>query len=145
MEKTNIIENALELLKKELEVKHSNKIPSKEILDYLIKKAEDDEDFSKRVLIEKKSFKECLDYVFQEVRKLLMERKTFWLDDPEVYGMAEDYYISDDVKFDKPEPRPVSIPKSTTTKSAVQSGLEKLKAMSKVEVKEQEQITLFGL
>lgn len=137
MENTNFIENAVELLKKELELKQSPLMPM-EVLHYLIEKCENDEEFSKRVLIEKKSYKECTEYVLQEVMKLL-NKQNGHLADPVVYGLAESYYILDEVKIDKPEVKQISIPTKSNYKPIVPTKLVK----TQVKVNE-EQISLFG-
>ncbi|MCQ4924916.1 PcfK-like family protein [Tissierella carlieri] len=89
-------EEAIELLKGELEKEHSPMVPATPIINYLISKCKCDENFATRIILEKKSLKECLDYVLQEVKKKLNNRNG-QIPDQEVYDIAETYYILDEV------------------------------------------------
>lgn len=93
---------AVDMLEKELEKKHSPYVPAIPIINYLISKCKDDAEFAKRVTLENKTLEECLEYVLQEVKKKL-NNKSGWIDDQEVYDMAVTYYVSDDIKIEKPE------------------------------------------
>lgn len=102
-------EDALKLLKGELENEHDKMIPAKPILNYLINKTEDDREFAERVLLEEKTVKDCFKYVLQEVKKAL-NNKNGYLPDQVVYDMAIDYFVLDGELIEKaPEP-----PKRTT-------------------------------
>ena len=108
-----MLENAINILNEELEKKHSPMVPAVPIINYLISKCENNEEFAKRIDLENKSIKECFKYVLQEVKKKL-NNKNGWIDDPEVYGMAEYYYLSDENLIEKPEPKVMDVPKTTT-------------------------------
>lgn len=108
-----MLEKAINLLNKELEKEHSPMVPAVPIINYLISKCGNDEEFAERIVLENKSIKECFEYVLQEVKKKL-NNKNGWIDDPEVYGMAEYYYLSDENLIEKPEPKVMDVPKTTT-------------------------------
>lgn len=91
----------ISLLREELTKEHSPMVPAVPIIDYLISKCECDKEFSERITLEKKSLKECLEYVLQEVKKKLKNGNGY-IPDPEVYAMAETYYILDEVAIEKP-------------------------------------------
>lgn len=114
-----MLKNAVNLLKEELEKEHLPMVPAVPIINYLIARCEDDKIFSERILLEEKSIKECFEYVLQEVKKKL-NNKNGWIDDPEVYAMAEYYYLSDEENLiEKPEPRVIDIPKTNTNNRPV--------------------------
>lgn len=125
--------SAMQILKEGLEEKYHRSIPAAPIINYLIDKCEHDEGFSKRIVLENKSIKECFEYVLKEVLKRLNGSNMGWIDDSEVYAMAEEYYILDEVKIEKP--KPVSIPKTKTNKVVAQT--------KKVEIKGKEQLSIF--
>ena len=126
---------ALNIFKNGLEEEHDDMVPAEPTLQYLISKCEEDNNFYERVLLENKKVKECMQYVLQEVKKKL-ENKNGYLPREEVFGMAEEYYLSDDIKIDKPKPR------STPTINRTNN----VSVQAKVEEKpEREQISLFGM
>lgn len=106
-------ENAVKTFEGELGNKHDNMVPAKPILNYLIAKAKEDEEFAARVMLEEKTVKECFQYVMQEVRKAL-KSKSGYLEDQAVYDMATDYFTLDGELIEKvPEP-----PKRDTNRQA---------------------------
>lgn len=114
-----MLEKAINLLNDELKKEHSEMVPAVPIINYLISKCENSEEFAERIVLENKSLKECFEYVLQEVKKKL-NNKNGWIDDPEVYGMAEHYYLSDEEGLiEKPEPRIIDIPKTNTNNKTV--------------------------
>ncbi len=113
-----MLENAINILNEELEKKHSPMVPAVPIINYLISKCENNEEFAKRIVLENKSIKECFKYVLQEVKKKL-NNKNGWIDDQEVYDMAETYYLSDEDLIEKPKPRVMDIPKTNTNNRTV--------------------------
>lgn len=108
-------EDAIELLKVEIENEHDKMIPAEPILNYLIAKAKDDREFSQRVMLEGKTVKKCFEYVLQEVKKAL-DSKSGYLEDQIVYNMAVDYFVLEGELVEKaPEPpkkenKSVSVP-----------------------------------
>lgn len=94
---------AIEKLTVELSKEHNRAVPSIPILNYLIAQVEENEELASRITLENKTIKECFEYVLQEVRKLL-DGKNGWLDDQEVYDLAINYFISDDIEIKKPKP-----------------------------------------
>lgn len=129
-------------LEKDLKKEHSRMVPAEPIIKYLISKCQVDEEFSKRITLEKKSIKECLVYVLQEVKKILNNQNGH-VPDPEVYAMAESYYILDEVvieksEYEKAKERIKDIPKTTNQTE------NKITVIPKTQVKkEKEQISLF--
>lgn len=113
-----MLEKAINLLNKELEKEHSPMVPAVPIINYLISKCGNNEEFAKRIVLENKSIKECFKYVLQEVKKKL-NNKNGWIDDQEVYDMAETYYLSDEDLIEKPKPRVMDIPKTNTNNRTV--------------------------
>lgn len=132
-------EEAIELLKGELEKEHSPMVPATPIINYLISKCKCDENFATRIILEKKSLKECLEYVLQDVKKKLNNRNGH-IPDQEVYDMAEIYYILDEVIIEKPEEkirdRINEIPQTKANNTA--TGKTK-----KIEKQKKEQMSLF--
>lgn len=88
---------AIEKLKRELKENPSDKVPGAQITDYLIQRCQDDEDFSEKVLDENKNLKGCFDFVYKKVKEKL-ESKSGWIDDQEVYNMAEEYFTGEKAK-----------------------------------------------
>ena len=88
---------AIEKLKRELKQNPSDKVPGAQITDYLIQRCKDDEDFSEKVLDENKNLKGCFDFVYKKVKEKL-ESKSGWIDDQEVYNMAEEYFTGKKAK-----------------------------------------------
>lgn len=140
--KNEDIKSALDILEKGLKEKYSPKFPANSIIEYLISKAEKDEGFSKRINLENKTVKECIKYVEQEVKKLLIEkygeegRYGGHLDDDVVYKIAENYFILDDIIIEKPVERIREIPKPKTNKNTTV-------LTKKEEKKDKGQISLF--
>lgn len=88
---------AIEKLKKELKENSSNVVPAQQITDYLIKKCKEDKDFSEKVLDENKNLKDCFDFIYKQVKEKL-NNKNGWIDDQEVYDIAEEYFTGEKVK-----------------------------------------------
>jgi hypothetical protein len=106
-------EDAVKMFDGELGNKHDGMVPAKPILNYLIAKAKEDEEFADRVMLEEKTVKECFQYVMQEVKKAL-NSKNGYLADQVVYDMATDYFTLDGELIEKaPEP-----PKIDTSRQA---------------------------
>lgn len=103
------------VLKEELDKTKNKAVPAEPIVNHLIKKAENDPEFAKRILLDNKSLEECFEYVYQEVRKKL-NGVSGWIADEEVYEIAETYYILDDVEIEKPkQPQLNTVKKEVTT------------------------------
>ena len=88
---------AIEKLKRELKQNANDAVPAQQITDYLIQKCKDDKDFSEKILDENKNLKGCFDFVYKKVKEKLNSRNG-WIDDQEVYDMAEEYFTGEKVK-----------------------------------------------
>lgn len=119
-------ENAIKVLRDALNGNYDNNVPAGPIINYLLTKCEEDEEFAQRVVLENKNVKDCMKYVLQEVKKLLNNRSG-WLEDRVVYGLAENYFINDEIVFDD--------------EVAKQKANEKAKDKSKNKVNEKPKVT----
>lgn len=91
--------SSIEKIERELDESKVNNVPAAPIAKHLISKCEVDSSLSSRVLLKDKSLKDCLNYVYQEVKKII-NGACGWIDDPEVYKIAEDYFILDNIKIE---------------------------------------------
>lgn len=138
-------ETAIEKLKRELESEDKSNVPAEPIVKYLISKCENDSIFAERVKLKNKNLEECFNYVYQEVKKKL-NGGSGWVDDNEVYKMAETYFILDKVDIEAKQP-----PRPKKEVSEVKKEEKKVKKITpkpkKKEVPQKlekmEQITLF--
>jgi len=96
----NIGEEASVKLEAELETAKSTLLPVFPIVRYLKNKCLAETDFAELVLDEKKSLKNCFDYITGEVKKALNSQHG-WLDDEEVYAYAETYYMTNEEEFER--------------------------------------------
>lgn len=75
----------------------------KKIKDYLDKRAAEDELFAKSYAKEKKSFEECIRYIFGEAFKVAVAMDGCGsgaaFEDEHVFGLAVHYYDEDDIKL----------------------------------------------
>lgn len=115
---TNENESSLEKLERELEECKTNSIPAAPIAKHLVSRCKQDELFSRRVLLTGKSLKDCFDYVYQEVKKRL-DSVSGWVADEEVYKIAEDYFILDNIEIKSKAPETPK--KKETVKELTQS------------------------
>lgn len=108
-------ETSVEKLKRQLGVTKINSVPAEPIVKYLLEKCNSDDLFSSRVLLRDKDLKECFNYVFSEVKKKL-KSISGWIADEEVYKLAEDYYILDDIKIEDKAPEEIENTDNKATK-----------------------------
>lgn len=95
-------EEAVLKLEVQLETQKSYMLPVFPIVRYLKNKCLTDADFASKVNDEKKTLEKCFRFVAEEVRKALCGSNG-WLDDNEVYALAETYFLTDEVVFEKME------------------------------------------
>lgn len=95
-------EEAVLKLEVQLETQKSYMLPVFPIVRYLKNKCLADADFASKVNDEKKTPEKCFRFVAEEVRKALCGSNG-WLDDNEVYALAETYFLTDEVVFEKME------------------------------------------
>ena len=95
-------EEAVLKLEIQLENQKSHMLPVFPIVRYLKNKCLADADFASKVNNEKKTLEKCFRFVTDEVRKAL-GGSNGWLDDNEVYALAETYFLTDEAIFEKME------------------------------------------
>lgn len=95
-------EEAVLKLEVQLETQKSHMLPVFPIVRYLKNKCLADTDFASKVNDEKKTLEKCFQFVISGVKKALAG-KNGWLDDNEVYALAETYYLTDESVFEKEE------------------------------------------
>lgn len=95
-------EEAVLKLEVQLETQKSHMLPVFPIVRYLKNKCLTDADFASKVNDEKKTLEKCFRFVTEEVRKALCGSNG-WLDDNEVYALAETYFLTDEAVFEKME------------------------------------------
>ena len=95
-------EEAVLKLEVQLETQKSYMLPVFPIVRYLKNKCLADADFASKVNDEKKTLEKCFRFVAEEVRKALCGSNG-WLDDNEVYALAETYFLTDEAVFEKIE------------------------------------------
>lgn len=87
-------ERAKEKLEKELQ-SAKNKHFAEPIMNYLLKRCQEDEGLAQDVVQEHKTYQKCFDYIYNQARKQSKEDYA-WICDDTVYEWAEDYYHKDD-------------------------------------------------
>lgn len=95
-------EEAVLKLEVQLETQKSYMLPVFPIVRYLKNKCLADTDFASKVNDEKKTLEKCFRFVAEEVRKAFCGSNG-WLDDNEVYALAETYFLTDEAIFEKME------------------------------------------
>lgn len=138
-------ETAIEKLKRELESEDKSSVPAEPIVKHLISKCESDATFAERVKLKSKNLEECFNYVYSEVKKKL-NGVSGWVDDNEVYEMAETYFILEKVDIEaKQPPRPKKEASEVKKEEKkVKKSTPKLKKKEEPQkLEEMEQFTLF--
>ena len=110
-----IYATAAEKLKNEFKESKDKRVPGEHILKHLLTKCKEDEEFSRRINLEEKTLKGCFDYVFNEVKKKL-NGSSGWVEDNEVYRMAETYWLLNMTELKDIETKYEDDKKSNTTK-----------------------------
>lgn len=95
-------EEAVLKLEVQLENQKSYMLPVFPIVRYLKNKCLADADFASKVNNEKKTLEKCFRFVMDGVQKALVGSNG-WLDDNEVYALAETYFLIDEAVFEKME------------------------------------------
>lgn len=109
-------EEAVLKLEVQLETQKSYMLPVFPIVRYLKNKCLADADFASKVNDEKKTLEKCFRFVAEEVRKALCGSNG-WLDDNEVYALAETYFLTDEAVFEKMEQERKEAEKKTSGRS----------------------------
>ena len=95
-------EEAVLKLEVQLENQKSYMLPVFPIVRYLKNKCLADADFGSKVSNEKKTLEKCFRFVMEGIQKALVGSNG-WLDDNEVYALAETYFLIDEAVFEKME------------------------------------------
>lgn len=91
----DIVIAAIEKLKNEL--KNANdKDFAKTIIEYLVGRVKEDEHLASDVMQGHKTWKKCVNYLFEQARKQAGSSRSAAVRDDVVYEWAEDYYRKDD-------------------------------------------------
>ena len=86
---------AKEKLEKELEEAKADTY-SKPIIDYLLRRCEEDQGMAEDVCLKHKTFKKCFSYITDKAKKMAGGKGAACVRDEVVYEWAEDYYHKDD-------------------------------------------------
>lgn len=138
---------AKEKLKKEIQGNKDVRVPAEPIVKHLISKCEEDKKFAERVELKDKSLKGCFDYVFNEVKKKL-NGVNGWIDDNEVYKMAETYWLLNITELRNIEIKETNKGKNPNKVNRTESGNVPPKKEVKKNVKEileNKQVSIFDI
>ena len=89
------LENAIKKLKEELE-KAKEKTFAEPIIQYLLKRCNEDKGLCEDVCQEHKTWEKCFEYIYEKARELAKGQRQCAVRDDVVYEWAEDYYHKDD-------------------------------------------------
>ena len=81
----------------------------KKIIDALVARCKQNKALCDDVMNEKKSLKNCFKYIVDKARencKATGRSGYFYIDDEEVYEIAEDYFHAQNLEIDNPKPKP---------------------------------------
>jgi len=76
------------------------RIPAEPIARYLKEKCKQDKEFCALVVQEHKTLEKCFDFVFEQAKNHL-NNGGGWIEDNDVYMMAEDYFNLDDAEIER--------------------------------------------
>lgn len=93
-------DKAISKLREELKAAKQKSF-AKPIIDYLIKRIEEDEGLAKDVLKNQKSWEQCFKYIYEKARKMAGGQKAAAIIDETVFEWAEDYYRGTDKDVEK--------------------------------------------
>ncbi len=143
--KTSAKQAAKEKLEKELEGE-KDKSFAEPVIGYLLGRCAEDEGLSQDVVQEHKTWKKCIDYIYEKARKQSVGNKAAIRDDV-VYEWAEDYYHKDDKAEEAEKARKEAERKEKQKKAAAErtakakkKPAETVPTQEKKEVKPGEQI-----
>ena len=88
-------EKACEKLRAE-QKKANNKQFAEPVINYLLKRCEEDNGLAQDVMQEHKTWAKCFDYIYSQARKQAKNARSTAVRDDVVYEWAEDYYHKDD-------------------------------------------------
>lgn len=115
-EKASVKQAAKEKLEKELKG-DKDKSFAEPVIAYLLGRCAEDEGLSHDVVQEHKTWKKCIDYIYEKARKQSVGSKAAIRDDV-VYEWAEDYYHKDDKAEEKEKARKEAKRKEKQKKAA---------------------------
>lgn len=117
-EKVSAKQAAKEKLEKDLEG-DKDKSFAEPVIGYLLGRCAEDEGLSQDVVQEHKSWKKCIDYIYEKARKQSVGNKAAVRDDV-VYEWAEDYYHKDDKAEEEEKARKEAERKEKQKKAAAE-------------------------
>lgn len=106
---------AKEKLKKELKIA-TNRTFAEPIINYLLKRCEEDEGMAEDVVQEHKTWNKCFNYIYNHARKQ-EKGNCAYISDDVVYEWAEDYYHKDDKVEEEEKARKAAEEKSKQEKA----------------------------
>lgn len=127
--KTSAKQAAKEKLEKELEG-DKDKSFAEPVIGYLLGRCAEDEGLSQDVVQEHKTWKKCIDYIYEKARKQSVGNKAAVRDDV-VYEWAEDYYHKDDKAEEEEKARKEAERKEKQKKAAAERAAKAKKKSSK--------------
>ena len=77
------------------------RIPAEPIMRYLTGKCGEGDEFCALVIQEHKTLEKCFNFVYEQARKHLNNASNGWIEDNDVYMMAEDYFSLDDAEIER--------------------------------------------
>ncbi len=128
-EKKSAKQAAKEKLEKELEG-DKDKSFAEPVIGYLLGRCAEDEGISQDVVQEHKTWKKCVDYIYEQARKQAVGNKAA-VRDSEVYEWAEDYYHKDDKAEEEEKARKEAERKEKQKKAAAERATKAKKKSSK--------------
>ncbi|MCI9357737.1 MAG: hypothetical protein HFH59_09400 [Lachnospiraceae bacterium] len=127
--KVSAKQEAKEKLEKDLEG-DKDKSFAEPVIGYLLGRCAEDEGLSQDVVQEHKTWKKCIDYIYEKARKQSVGNKAAIRDDV-VYEWAEDYYHKDDKAEEEEKARKEAERKEKQKKAAAERAAKAKKKSSK--------------
>lgn len=91
----NFVETAISKLKEEMEKAKDNAF-AEPIIEFLIKRCNEDNGLCEDVCQEHKTWEKCFKYIYEEAKKMAKGKQSCAVRDDVVFEWAEDYYHKDD-------------------------------------------------
>jgi len=93
-------QSAIEKIAASMETITEKRVPAEPIARYLTKKCGEDGEFAALVMQEHKTMEKCFAFVYEQSCNHL-NKQSGWIDDNDVYMMAEDYFNLDDAEIER--------------------------------------------
>jgi len=135
----NFVETAISKLKEEMEKAKDNAF-AEPIIEFLIKRCNEDNGLCEDVCQEHKTWEKCFKYIYEEAKKMAKGKQSCAVRDDVVFEWAEDYYHKDDkaeeeekAKKEAERKQKEAEKKATGTKSFEDTATREWKAKAKAE------------